>query len=348
VPRWDRRMIVDHLDPLVPRRVYGPYQDLKAAWAIAKRFRAVHAKERFDLVQVANVLAVGLFVRSAPGAAVVARMSSYRPLWDTIGGVRPDLPMRVRWKMEELSIRGRRFICAPSRFVAVHVQRNYQTPPISVVESPFFAEEVRYDDSIYRARAAGKRYLLYFGRMLQMKGVHILARALPKLFGRFDDLHMICIGADADGPDGMRMRDYVRAQAGPYASRVELIDPLRHDQLYPFIDHAVAVVLPSLADNLPNTLLEAMGHGRVVVGTTGSCFEQLIEHGHNGLLVPPGDVEALAAALADVWRMPEAQRQHMGAAAKERVAELHPDRAIPRLIEYYESVIRQYRTTGRS
>lgn len=139
------------------------------------------------------------------------------------------------------------------------------------------------------------------------------------------------------------MRDYVRAEAGPFADRVVLLDPMRHAQLYPFIENASFVVLPSLVDNMPNTLLETMGHRRVAIATTGSCFEQLIDSGRTGFLVPPGDPTALAAAMTQVHELPIAVREEIGRAARERVELLHPDRAIPMLMKYYQSVVQSHR-----
>ena len=91
------------------------------------------------------------------------------------------------------------------------------------------------------------------------------------------------------------------------------------------------VVLPSIVDNLPNACLEAMGLGRPVIATSGSCFEQLIVSGHSGLLVPPGDVEQLADAIAGAWNLPDQRLEQIGHLAKEQIAKLHPDVTIPEL-----------------
>lgn len=339
VPLWDRRMLVDKADRLVPRRLYNPYQDLKAAWSISRYLRKLNGKDRFDLIQVANVMAVGLFLGKRLRVPLVTRMSSYRPEWDTLAGVKPDLGVKARWKMEEWSVRGRRHVFAPTRYVAEQVERAYRVPKVEVIESPFFEEVVQTDDAVYRERLAGKRYLLFFGRMTQMKGVHVLARALPAVLERHPDLHAVFVGADAPAPDGGSMRELVRTCAGAHAGRVHLLDPLRHTQLYPLVERAEFVVLPSLVDNLPNTLLESMGHRRAVLATTGSCFEQLIDDGRSGLLVPPNDADALAAGMLKLAAMTPEARAELGRAARTRVEELHPDRAVPRLVEYYERVI---------
>lgn len=344
VPLWDRRMVVDKVDRLVPRRLYNPYQDLKAAWSISRYLRRLNGRKKFDLVQVANVMAVGLFLGKRLRTPIVTRMSSYRPEWDTLAGVVPDLGVKARWKMEEWSVRGRRFVFAPTNYVAAQVERAYHIPKVDVIESPFFEEVVEKDPSAFQRHAAGKSYLLFFGRMTQMKGVHVLAQALPKVLDRFPTLHAVFVGADAPAPDGGSMREFVRAHAGPHANRVQLLDPLRHAQLYPFVENAAFVVLPSLVDNMPNTLLEAMGHRRVVIATTGSCFEQLIDDGRNGVLVPPHDPAALEAAMVRTYELSDGARGAIGDAARARVEELHPDRAVPRLIEYYRTVVEQ---TGR-
>jgi glycosyltransferase involved in cell wall biosynthesis len=342
VPLWDRGAYLNQADRFVPRVLYSRYQDVKAAWSLWHHWRRVQSRERFDLVQVANVLAVGLFFRRRERAPVVVRMSSYRPHWDTAAGVRPDLKVRSLWKLEEWSVRGRPFVYAPSAFVARLVEENYRTP-VRVIETPFFREQAGHDPSAYDRHARGKEYGLFFGRLTQMKGVHVLAQALPRVLAACPDMHFFVAGSDYLAPDGGSMREYVRRLSGPHADRVHLLDALRHEQLYPLIDRARFIALPSLLDNLPNTLLESMGHGKLVIGTTGSCFEQLIEDGRSGLLVPPADPDRLAEAMLRAWAMPEAEREALGARARARVDELHPDRAVPRLIEYYEQVIDSHR-----
>jgi glycosyltransferase involved in cell wall biosynthesis len=346
VPLWDRRMILDHVDPLVPRSLYNPYQDLKSAWCLSRAVKRVHRRERFDLVQVANVNAVGLFIRRLRGTPLVVRMSSYRPEWDRLSGYATGLGAKARWKMEEWSVRRRPYVYAPSDYVGRQVRAAYGLSEVDVLETPFFAEEPVCDDGLYRRLAAGKRYALFFGRMTQMKGVHILAQALRGWLKRCPELQLVMVGADAVAPAGPSMKAYVREHAGEYEARVTIHDAVRHGELYPLVEHAEFVVLPSLVDNLPNTLLESMGHGKIVIGTTGSCFEQLIQDGVSGMLCEAGDAGALEEAMVRASNLESESRKRMETAARQRIAKLHPDRAVPELIEYYERVIADFH--GRS
>lgn len=346
VPLWDRRMILDHLDPRVPRVMYNSYQDLKAAWCLRRYWRALDETERFDLTQVTNVSATGLFFRRERRSPIVTRLSSYRPVWDTLAGIPVTAGVRARWRMEKAAVRGARFVYAPSNFVAELTEKNYGVGRVDVIESPFFREEVASDDSAYEAHAAGLPYLLFFGRMTAMKGVHVLAEALAEALESAPDLHAFLVGPDAPFAPGVSMKEHVRRVLARFAGRVHLLDALRHEQLYPFISHARFVVLPSLADNLPNTCLEALGLGKIVVATTGSCFEQVIEDGESGFLVAPGDAGALAEAIGRAWRLAPEAASRMGRRAAEKAAGLHPDRKIPELIEYYERVVRDFRREG--
>jgi glycosyltransferase involved in cell wall biosynthesis len=71
-------------------------------------------------------------------------------------------------------------------------------------------------------------------------------------------------------------------------------------------------------DGLPNVLVEAQSQGLACVASNFSAIPELIEHGSTGVLVPPGDPLALAAALASLIRDPS-RRRALGAAGARRV-----------------------------
>jgi glycosyltransferase involved in cell wall biosynthesis len=71
-------------------------------------------------------------------------------------------------------------------------------------------------------------------------------------------------------------------------------------------------------DGIPNVVAEAMSQGLAVVATRAGAIPELLGHGRTGLLVPPGDPAAFAAALADLIRDP-ARRQGLGAAGADLI-----------------------------
>jgi glycosyltransferase involved in cell wall biosynthesis len=77
-------------------------------------------------------------------------------------------------------------------------------------------------------------------------------------------------------------------------------------------------VLPSLAEGISNTLLEAMATGLPVVATRVGGNPELIEHGVNGCLVPVSDAQALAEALQGLIESPET-RNRMGASGLQKM-----------------------------
>jgi len=338
IPLWDLKMRIDRIDRLTPRSLYAPYQDLKAAWSLWKRWKQAHREQRFDVVQVSNVLAVGWFFRKAKDVPIVTRLSSYRPAWDSAVGVEMTRSVRARWWMEKVAIKGTKHIYSPTHFVARLTEENYKIPRIDVIETPFFMEEPKADLSEYALHCKGKKYILFFGRMTQMKGVHRLAEALPGLMQRFANIHAVFVGGQFVAPGGGQMHNYIRQQTDAFRDRVIVLDAMRHDKLYPIIENADVVAIPSLIDNLPNTCLEAMALGRVVVATTGTCFEQLIVDGKSGILVEPDHTESLSEGLARAWELSQKQREEIGSNAMARIKQLSPDIKVPELIEYFESL----------
>jgi glycosyltransferase involved in cell wall biosynthesis len=99
------------------------------------------------------------------------------------------------------------------------------------------------------------------------------------------------------------------------ADRVKMpgwLDPAGVDELLRRTD---IFVLPSTAENLPMAILESFAFGIAVVATPVGAVPEVIDHGRNGLIVPVGDVDALAAALRSLIEDPEL-RSRLGQAAR--------------------------------
>lgn len=125
----------------------------------------------------------------------------------------------------------------------------------------------------------------------------------------------------------------------PAGGRVELLGPMpRNDVLQLFAD-ADASVLSSSWENFPHTVVESLAVGTPVIATSVGGVSEIVEDGVNGLLVPPDDVEALAAALRRFASDAEL-RERLRSAAAPSVARFAPAAVYGELEQILEAVAR--------
>ena len=160
--------------------------------------------------------------------------------------------------------------------------------------------------------------VLSVGRAVEKKGYDVLLRALAGLPAglnwRFDHI------------GGGELLDSLRALASELgiADRVSWKGGLAQDEVLAHYRQADIFALACRItadgdrDGLPNVLVEASSQGLVCVSTNISGVPELLDDGDNGLVVPPDDPAALAAALERLMRDPSL-RQRLGAAAEQKV-----------------------------
>lgn len=153
---------------------------------------------------------------------------------------------------------------------------------------------VYYDVRSWDARAATRPLrLAYFGSTAPHKGLGLLVDAYERLDpGVRDRLHLV---VRAGGDDRWARRRLVRCAGVEFGGGYDL------SQLVAALDDTDAVVFPNLAlENSPFVVLEALHRGRLVIASRLGACEEMIAEGRNGLLVAPGNPEALASAIARV------------------------------------------------
>lgn len=159
-----------------------------------------------------------------------------------------------------------------------------------------FTTSTLHADSFYVRSAAvlhDPLRLLYIGRLSGEKGVNVLLDALARL-QRPATLHII-----GTGPLESQLREQARALQ--LTERVTFYGFIPHgDALWQHYRRSDLFILPSLQDQQPKVLLEAMSQSLPIVATRAGGIPVAIQDGVNGLLVPPGDAVSLATAIERV------------------------------------------------
>jgi glycosyltransferase involved in cell wall biosynthesis len=189
----------------------------------------------------------------------------------------------------------------------VHVIPNFVDPPARVAGA---------------LDTPGPKRLFAVGRLFREKGYDLLLDAFARCAPARPDWSLTILG---EGPERRRLEAQVQALglSGRVAMPGRVHDPAA------LLAGGQAFALPSRHEGFPNALLEAMACGLPVVAfDCQSGPSEAIVHGHDGLLVPAGDVAALAAALCRVMDSPE-DRLRLGRNARAIVNRLGPANVLP-------------------
>jgi len=180
--------------------------------------------------------------------------------------------------------------------------------------------------------------LLFVGRLVERKGVHLLLDALATLPpGRRVVLNVV-----GDGPDRAKLRE--RAERLGLGGRAVFHGFVTTEELQRRLERCDAFVLPAVIDAKGDTeglgvvLLEAMSYARPVIASAAGGIVDIVRDGRNGFLVPPGDAAALAGAIGRMMDDPAAARE-LGLHGREDVeAGFSWDVIADRLAEIYRRV----------
>jgi colanic acid/amylovoran biosynthesis glycosyltransferase len=119
---------------------------------------------------------------------------------------------------------------------------------------------------------------------------------------------------------------------------VHVHGPIPQAEVREHLRRADVLLHASLAEGIPNVVLEAMACGRPVVTTDAGGTREAVRDGVEGFVVAPRDTDALVDSLRTLWRDPELRRR-MGEAGRERVlAEFTLERQADRFADFYDRV----------
>lgn len=310
VPQLDRSLPVhDTLDGVRVERIAYPRVKLVGAVVLYLRFAALLLARRaaYDAVHVHTahfLAAVAGLVRPMTRRTLMVKVSG---AWEFDGGVLdPKLRGKPLYRLTNWMLRQADHMHCISDYTrqmlleagyaddqvcmipnAVDLQRFVPTPP--VLDTPTVA---------------------FVGRLVPVKGLPVLLAAWRQVIDRLPGRLVIA----GDGPQ--------RAELERLVAELQLGDSVEFkgnvSDVPSVLAGAAVYVQPSYQEGMPNSVLEAMACGLPVVGSRVSGNVDLIASGESGLLVPPGDPDALAGALVELLSAP-GRAQAMGRRSREIV-----------------------------
>jgi len=226
---------------------------------------------------------------------------AFAEFWRTAGGFRRRLIDSV--------LRSATSLVTVSHASAAELRRSWPGASLSVAPNPY--------EPLPEMAGTRRRGVLFVGRIEAAKGIFDLLRAFARIAPSLPDARLVVAG---DGAIDQARR--LAAELG-IAPLVNFTGWIEGADLAVEYARAAVFCLPSHCENLPMAVLQAMAAGVPVVATPVGGVPELIEPETTGVLVPPGNIDALSDALARVLG-DAGLRRRLAGATRERAASYSP------------------------
>ena len=184
------------------------------------------------------------------------------------------------------------------------------------------------------------------GRVAKNKGIDDFLRAAAIVAGRFPQARFLVVGDSGTffqqkgrEFEDVRYREELKRLGADLGVADRVVFTGFRGDVERVLAELTVSVQPSLSEGLSNTLLESMAAGAPVVATRAGGAAEVVRHGENGILVPPGDPASLAAAVCQILEAPALANQ-LGQAARRSILENYSmSQVVDRTSLVYDSLL---------
>ena len=226
-------------------------------------------------------------------------------------------------EMEKASIKSADLVIFPSRFLRREMEKRLSLPQGNqeVLPNPFFAGGIKEQTP----GEPDPGLVVCFGKLSPLKGSFELLKAFKIRWDKGSTLRLFIIGGTDYFfyPERKTMYDLVLAKYRSYLDRKLLVltGNLPAEEAYSYCKKAKIILVPSLFDNLPYSVIEAMAMGKVVLASTSGGQTEIIRHGQNGFLFDHGKQHDLDEKLDYILQLDQMTYHSIGGQAARTIRE---------------------------
>lgn len=182
------------------------------------------------------------------------------------------------------------------------------------------------------------KIILSVSNLIKTKGIDLNIQAFSKLTEKYQNLRYFIIG---DGTERKNLE--ILSKDLVISEKVEFLGIVSHNDVMKYMADADIFSLPSWNEAFGVVYIEAMAHGKPVIGCKGEGIEDFVDDGETGLLVNPKDVDSLAQAMDFLLSNPD-KANAIGERARELVLENYTwEKNAEKTLKAYQEVLNNAR-----
>lgn len=344
---WDGKVRVLALESVAPRYWklgrFVPVPWVRRSFAVWRALVRLRREHPVDLVRFPDGYGEGFCFSCSPFAPFAIHLHGPASLvqrWD--GRFVPPMRSRVEELLERHPARRAALLVAGTKGFGdlLAAKWGLDRSRIRIIRNPVDIEKFCPRPTAPRP---SKKTVLFAGHLQWIKGLSVLAAAIPRVLAEHAEVEFQFIGNDTkSAPGGGSMRRFMENSLAPTGAlrRVSFLEPLPQSELVNRYRACAALVLPSFREAYGNVVIEAMACACPCVVTSGVGASELIADGKTGFVVPPDNPEELARAISRLLAMPDAALDELGRQAR---ATVERTSALPviaaQTVEAYRGVI---------
>lgn len=277
--------------------IAAPLREIEDSWRVYRVVQRLHQSDPFDILEgtETGMICIALLLRRVPR---IIRLHGERY---TFNKYTPGLPLTLGDRMtrvvQRVALRRVVALVSPSHAHASEIAEELRGvhPPISIVANASPAPLDGPAGGKSPGPNAGSPTVLYVGRLDRQKGIPVLLGAAKRVVRRIPEARFILAGGNHPNLHGDEVVALVRRNG--LTEHVRLLGHVPSTSLPEHYRSATVSVLPSYYETFGLAALEPMTYGVPVVASAVGGLTEVIAHGETGLLVAPGDPEALSEAI---------------------------------------------------
>lgn len=297
----------------------------------------IHRKHKIDIVEYPDYGGLAACSGSLPFPAVI-NFHTPTEIVDKLNSTTLTKSIKKWHRFEKNALLHRNGYRCPSHALRAEICNLYKLPEssITIIRNPI---DTNRFDPIKKQTIDGRFDILFAGRLEKRKGAEILIKALPSILDLNNNINITFAGNTEPG-GAFHLRDALeRSLTKDQRQRVFFSGPLTPEKLSIIYCRSSLFLFPSIFENAPYALLEAIAAKLPVVASDSSGINEIITHQKNGLLFNPSNINDLINCI----NISINNYQHSIQMAETAYSELKrcysPEKITNQTLTFYQSVI---------